>query len=467
MKSRNWRILPRRAAGALGLLTIALQLAADDQSLVRFLNGSSLHGEMASLSLKEGLVWRHPDAVGPLNIPYRSLGSIRFNPEQTWQGGRTTQCRFRFVNGDEIYGKIVGMDQHFIELETRFGGGLRARREDVRNITFLQNGYRILYEGPNSMNEWVRGKSPNDWTYRDGVLCANSRGVIGRDLGLQNSCSLAFDLHWEQDFYLTIIMHTKTLDRHDYRQGAYLFSLRPQSISFQRIQPGSGTVMLGTASLEHLNDRKRARFDFRTHREKSQFAVLVDDKPLATWKDARGFVGEGGGIAFSLWGSNRSTKLALSRMLVTEWDGLNEPEFENSDQELTNGLLLVNQDRPMGKVRGIQDDFLKFHLRDRFDVDIPLERIRQIHLRSSPETPLDRSEREIRVSMYSGGRLSFELNTWTDALIKGVSPTFGRLNFNPETIRKLDLNLHRHPLQGKSLQNSSGDLWPIDTDTGQ
>ncbi|MCS1410403.1 MAG: hypothetical protein M2R45_03595 [Verrucomicrobia subdivision 3 bacterium] len=456
------------AVGVLWVLVVVLGLAVsigragDSNHFVRLFDGSALHGNMASLDPKNGLLWQHPDAAEVLRFPFPSIASIRFNPTQHWKGGRQSQCRFRFTNGDEVYGKILGMNDSYIGMETWFGGSLRADRSKVQSIAFLQNGYRVLYEGPNTLNEWVLGKSPNGWGYQDGVLSVKDRGVIGRDMGLEDSASLAFDLSWERTFQLTVTMHAETLDRYDYSKGAYVFSLSPQFVSFQRIQPGAGVMTLGQIRLTNLVNRTKARFDLRSHREKSAFALLADGEVIGTWKDSRGFVSKGSGVSFSSHFS-RST-FSLSRILVTEWDGLFESDFEVSQDQSSDGLLLINRDQPMGKVKGISEGKLNFHLRNRVDVQIPLERIKQIQLHQSKRAEETHADDEIRVLISGGGSLSFELARWTDTEIEGISQMFGPVQFAPGSVRQVELNLERHRLEQWVAQEEPEDVWDFEAD---
>ncbi len=447
--------------GLLGLVLNGGELRAGEPNhLVKLFDGSSLHGEMRSLDPANGLIWQHPSAATDLQFPFPSLGTIRFNPSQRWKGARQSQCRFRFTNGDEIYGRILGMDASHIEMETWFGGQLRADRENVQSIAFLQNGYRVLYEGPNTMNEWVKGKSPNGWSYQDGVLSVTDRGVIGRDMGLSESASLAFDLAWEGTFQLTVTMHAETLDRYDYSKGAYVFFLSPQFVSFQRIQPGAGVMTLGQVRMTNLVNRSKARFDLRTHRDKATFALLADDEVIGTWKDSRGFVAKGTGVSFSSQVS-RST-FSISRLLVTEWDGLFESDFEVSDEQSSDGLLLINRDQPLGKVQDIQDGKLNFNLRNRFDVKIPLERIKQIQLHQTEPPDEQFEDDEVRVQISGGGSLSFQLDRWTDTVVEGVSRTFGPVAFEASSIRQVELNLERHRLERLAAQEDPEDVWDFE-----
>ena len=466
------KLWARRIGWALlGTASLALHAEADGNGLVRLLNGSALHGEMSSLSPADGLVWQHSYATEALRFPFSSLVSIRFplrqpraeKPEAA--KAETAQCRFRFANGDEVHGKIVEMDDSFLKMETEFGGSLRASRKRVQSIAFLQNGYRVLYEGPNSVDEWVRSKSPNGWSYRDGALNVTNRGVIGRDMKLESSARLAFDLGWEGNFQLTVTMHAETLDRHDYRKGAYLFSLTPSYASFRRVQPGSGTMTLGDVQFPHLANKTKARFDLRSHRDKAIFALLADGEVIASWRDARGFVAQGSGISFSA--SAHQSALSLSRILVTEWDGHLESEFKTAVKPSSDGLLLVNRDQPAGQVRGIREGRLRFRLRDQLEVGIPLERVRQIYFHR-PEEPGNEAkalaDKEIRVSLYGGGSLSFALTEWTKEVVRGVSSTFGPVEFQSDSVRLASFNLN-HPLRRPpSAQENPEDIWNFQTD---
>lgn len=457
----------------LGAAALALGVKAEDDGLLRLLNGSALHGEMSSLSPAEGLLWQHSYATEALRFPFSSLVSIRFPRRQTRTEERlsekpkateteTAQCRFRFVNGDEVYGKIAEMDASFIKMETEFGGILRASRKRVQSIAFLQNGYRVLYEGPNGMDEWVRSKSPNGWSYRDGALNVTNRGVIGRDMKLESSARLAFDLRWEGNFQLTVTMHAETLDRHDYRKGAYLFALTPRHASFRRVQPGAGTMTLGEAQFPHLANQTQARFDLRSHQDKANFALLVNGEVIASWKDARGFIAQGSGVSFSA--SAHQSTLSLSQILVTEWDGHLESEWKAAGNPSSDGLLLVNRDQPAGQVRGIRDGRLCFLLRNRLEVDIPLERVRQIYFHR-PEEPENEAlaDKEIRVSLFGGGSLSFALTGWTKEVVRGVSSTFGPVEFKPDSVRLASFNL-KHPLRRPpSTQDDQEDIWNFKT----
>lgn len=473
MARRKWRA---RQIGAtlLGAAALALGVKADDEGLLRLLNGSVLHGEMSSLSPANGLVWNHLYAAEALGFPFSSLVSIRFPRRQPRTEERRSekpkatkversQCRFRFANGDEVYGKIVEMDDSFLKMETEFGGSLRASRKQVQSIAFLQNGYRVLYEGPNGMDEWVRSKSPNGWSYRDGALNVTNRGVIGRDMNLKNSARLAFDLRWEGNFQLTITMHAETLDRHDYRRGAYLFALTPSYASFRRVQPGAGTMTLGDVQFPHLANQTKSRFDLRSHRDKASFALLANGEVIASWKDARGFVAQGSGVSFSA--SAHQSALSLSQILVTEWDGHLESEWKAAGKPSSDGLLLVNRDQPAGQVRGIRDGRLRFGLRNRLEVNIPLERVRQIYFHR-PEEPEDKApaDKEIRVTLFGGGSLSFALSEWTKKAVRGVSSTFGPVEFQPDSIRLAAFNLN-HPLRRPAAaQENPEDIWNFETE---
>ena len=221
-------------------------------------------------------------------------------------------------------------------------------------------------------------------------------------------------------------------------------------------------MTLGQVRLTNLVNRTKARFDLRTHRDKASFALLADGEVIGTWKDSRGFVAKGKGISFSSQVS-RST-FSLSRILVTEWDGLFESDFKVDEEQQSDGLLLINRDQPIGIVKNIQDGKLNFNLRNRVDVKIPLERIKQIQLHQAEPIDDTFDPEDVRVQISGGGSLSFDLDKWTDSLIEGTSRTFGPVQFFPNSIRQVELNLERHRLEQLAAQEDPEDVWDFEAE---
>jgi hypothetical protein len=124
------------------------------------------------MNTQQGVIWDHPDARAPIKFRPANLAWIRFEKPRPIVPEVKPNCRFRFNNGDEVFGDLTGIHPEHLELRTWFGGSLRTPREALQSITFLSKGYAILYEGPTSSDGWVQGKSGRGWEYRDGAFVA-------------------------------------------------------------------------------------------------------------------------------------------------------------------------------------------------------------------------------------------------------------------------------------------------------
>ena len=419
----------------------------DSGHIMELLDGSYLNGEIQSLSADNGLNWQHPLAVNPVRFALTNLSRLRLSASLPMASDIQPECRFEFTNGDLVYGNLKRLGQNQVELQTWFGGALTTSRAALKRIAFLNSGYKVLYEGPNGINEWMLGQGQNGWNYADGKLRIKNRGVLGRDFQLKNSCNLSFDLEWDQPFQLSITLFTDTFNRFDYRQGSYIFFLSSQFVSFQRVQPGTGVLTLGQTRIEQLTGLTQARFSIRAHRDTSKFAVYINDQLVSTFRDNRGFVAEGKGI--SLASQLRASSFTVSNMLVTEWDGTDESDMSFEATEDLDVLHLINQDKPKGDVVQILDQKIHFRLRKERDIRIQIERIKQIHfnLTDTETAPEDTNPQRIRAHFAGGGSLSFDLVSLNQDQLKGRSEHFGALSFTSSAIRQIEFNLNHQSRQ--------------------
>ncbi|MDC0264402.1 hypothetical protein OAL86_04780 [Verrucomicrobia bacterium] len=426
---------------------------------MEFLDGSYLHGDIQHLSAENGLDWQHPLAANPMRFNLDNLSRLRLNASNSIASEVQPECRFEFVNGDLIYGNLQRLSREEVSLKTWFGGEMKTSRAALRRIAFLKSGYKVIYEGPNGIDDWMLGQGQNGWTYADGKLRIKNRGVLGRNFQLKDSCNLSFDLEWDQPFQLSITMFTDTLNRFDYRQGSYIFFLSPQFVSFQRVQPGTGVLTLGQVRMDQLSNVSKARFSIRAHRETSKFAVYINDQLVSTFRDNRGFVAEGKGI--SLASQLSASSFAVSDMLVTEWDGTDESDLSFEATESSDVLHLINQDKPKGDVVQILDQKIHFKLRKERDIRIPLERIKQIHFTAEDQEkpPAEKSTDRIRAHFAGGGSLSFDLVSLNGKNLQGNSEHFGELSFTSSAIRQIEFNLNH---QSRKNDQAADTYWNME-----
>ena len=122
--------------------------------LLQFVDGASIHGRLRQMSSGGAVEWEHPDARVPIEFGPSNIAWIRFEKPRTVNAPGQPGCRFRFNNGDEVFGNLSAIEGDTVQLETWFGGALKAPRQALQSIIFLSKGFSILYEGPTSAEGW-------------------------------------------------------------------------------------------------------------------------------------------------------------------------------------------------------------------------------------------------------------------------------------------------------------------------
>ena len=134
----------------------ALGEAAGRDDLVRFLDGSMLHGELQQVSLGDGVRWARTDLAQPVDFQPDNLAWIRFEGARPVKRQSEPTVHIRFHNGDEVLGNLIALDGPRVQFSTWFNEQLSAPRDVLQSLAFLSPGFRILYEGPTIMAGWTR-----------------------------------------------------------------------------------------------------------------------------------------------------------------------------------------------------------------------------------------------------------------------------------------------------------------------
>ena len=402
-------------------------------ALLQLNDGSSLHGALESIAPAAGLKWSYPAATRPLQFLLTNLASVRFEQAEAGQQPFQSSSRFYFKNGDEIIGNLNGITNGQAAIQTWFGDDVRAPVTALDSVSFSAKGYRLVYEGPNGLDGWKTGRNPRSWTYQDGSFIANGADLLGRDFGLSTSSSLEFDLAWNGAFSLSITLYAETIDRFDYSSSAYLIYLGTGTISVQRVQRGSGAVLLGQTQIPGMLQRNQMHFEIRCNKDDATIALYADGQFVQKWKDNTGFVAKGSGIVFFSQSEPRAMK--LSNIRVAEWEGKFEPEMLTNAPPNLDIVFLANRDKVMGQVNSVGDGKMNIDTKQG-PLDIPLERITQVRFRE-PEGAAGLENAMVRAAFPGGESLGFNLEDWQAGQVVGTSPIFGRVSFDPDRIRQL------------------------------
>ncbi|HVY71849.1 MAG TPA: hypothetical protein VHH73_18095 [Verrucomicrobiae bacterium] len=409
--------------------------------VLQFLDGSVLHGSLELVDPARGIRWRHPDAKAPIDFRPDNISGIHFDKIVPAGSQAPYRCRFRFKNGDELFGNLLALDHENIELESWLGGHLRTSRSRVESIMFLAKGYSVLYEGPADLEGWVQGQGQKPWQYRDGALVANGVGLLGRNLKMTGSTSLEMDLEWTGNFSLVLILYTDTLNRFDYGVNTYMFYLGPGYMSAQKIQANSGINQLGPqAQLPVSLKKNKMHFELRSSKEDASFTAIVDGKPLQTWRDPAGFIASGQGIVF--FSQMDGPSVRLSNIRVAEWDGRADLEQGTADRGAGDYLRLANHDRVQGALGVLSDGKIGFEAAQT-KLQVPVERVTQIYFGGTNQVAMGRTPWETRTFLAGGGNVSLTLEKWDEHQVSGRSANFGPLSFNSQSVRQIYFNLAR------------------------
>ena len=403
-------------------------------ALLQLLDGSTLHGSLDSITSRNGLQWEYPAAAQPLQLRLTNIASVRFEQAEGGQHPADLASRFYFKNGDEIIGNLNGIENGQAAIETWFGKDVRAPIAALSSVSFSAKGYRLLYEGPNGIDGWKTGRNPRSWTYQDGAFVANGADLLGRDFGLSDSASLEFDLAWNGAFSLSITLFAETIDRFDYSSSAYLIYLGLSTVSVQRVQRGTGAVLLGQTQVPGMLQRNQMHFEIRCNKDDATIALYADGEFVQKWKDNTGFVAKGSGIVFFSQSEPRAMK--LSNIRVAEWEGKFEPELLTNAPPEMDVVFLANRDKVMGQVNAVAEGKMNIDTKQG-KLDIPLERITQVHFREQGAPPETLAPGPVRAAFPGGESLGFDLHTWQAGQVTGQSTIFGTVTFDTDRIRQL------------------------------
>lgn len=455
-------------------MTLPAARAADSSGdRISFFDGASLRGELLSIDPKQGVTWRHPEAKEPIVFQSRNVHEIRFDPMQAQAQAADVRatCFARLNNGDEIQGELLSLDGATAAFRTWFAGDVKARRESVRSLTFVSDGLESVYRGPTGMQGWNVGRNVSGlWRYADGAFTTTNVSFLGRAMQLPERTRVVFDLEWNGPLSLMFALHTDMVNQFSYGASGYSFAIGSGWVSLQRAKSDQGRPgismsrsFLGQARVASLAIKQKARFEIRADAEESTLHLLVDGEPAHTWKDPNGFLPPGQGITF--YAQRNGTMVRLSNLIVAEWGG--EPDAEGpGDGAIEEPLvLLANKDRFGGDVRSIREGKLGVAT-DKIELNIPLNRVRQVYLKS-PALDLSRhSPDEVRAVFSDLGQVTVKLDRWSPEELRGRHQDAGPMTLKPSWVRALQFNLQRGRPAAGAANVEVDPHWPKDERKG-
>jgi hypothetical protein len=367
----------------------------------------------------------------------------------------------RFVNGDELSGKLVHLDSQQVQLETWYAGTLRFARTGLRSIRVTQRA-GVIYAGPTSLDGWVVSDSKDpatkdSWEYRSGVFYSKEAGGIARNLDLEDMTSVDLDVGWRGFLQLTVTLYTKSLKVYKLARGLqvqingaapaavedpepqegagfYALQFNRNAVYLLTVRPDGQTINSPVDMIAGLENKNLAHFSIRVNKEQKTISLLVDGQFVKTWKETEEFAGQGKAVRFVQQGQ---APLNLKNIRVNRWDGRIETPVAPATPTDADLVYLRNQDTLSGKLEKIENGAVSFTT-SFGTLPIPAERVDRIELPIPENRDAGLEPGSVHVELAHGGAITFRLEQWAQDKVIAVSPSFGRAEFDPSAFARMD-----------------------------
>jgi len=458
------------------------QPSAAPKDIMEFLNGDILRGTFLSYDSKNGVRWQHASIKQVLSVKPQGLARIRLQRPHPSKPGKTS-AYVKFINGDELAGDLISLDEEKMTLETWYAGTLSIPRSALASIVFGVGKFGVIYEGPTSADGWVTKSSanaavfarniqiingvvvaggqqqpsdkPTGWQFKDDAFYCIGNGTLGRDVKLPPLVNIEFDIAWRGVPNFAVHFYTDSLDA-NWGNNAYVLQFSYRNAYLRRQSPNTGGNNLGSVELPDFAQRAKARISIRCNREQKSIALLVDDVLLKQWIDTGNLGGQGTGLLF--WQQSQSA-LRISNIRITEWDG--RLDSDSSATALKEDLMtLANKDKVTGKLKAFRDDKVVFATAFA-TLQVPVERVSRVFFAvPSPEPPpIDPAE--VSLFFADRGKVTLNIERWDEQQIVGKSSRLGAVKLIPAAFSSLQFNLGKKKLDTDVMDSSNlpVELW--------
>lgn len=407
------------------------------QDVIEFLGGDRLHGKIVGMEPGSGVEWERADVKAPIYFSTANVSSIRLATlDRTNQSGGSSDTRVRLKDGSDFPAKLVSVEDATVKLDTWYGGVLDVKRSAVESIVIAREATGLLYEGPNSLEEWKQQNNREGWVFRNGGLVSSRSAWVGKEFeDLPEKVRIDFELQWAGQLALMVSLMPESLEQ--YSSGSYTIQLNSGYVYMYR-NTENGNQNLGQTQVNELRMRNKVKVGIRLDRKAKSIALLINDMLVKQWKETGKWVAEGKGLLF--YGQGQGP-VRISDLEISGWDG-SIREGEDGESSLEADLVtLSNGDKVSGKLVGIRNGEIAFSTSFAQDLKIPMERVSKIDFaREETERPTP-GPRMVRGHFQGEGSLLFELKSLTREAADIATESFGEAILKPDAFKSLQFNL--------------------------
>ncbi len=174
--------------------------AAASQSPQLTINGGGLlFGLPVETSEKGRMGWQSPLFSTPFEFPLDAVATIRFT-KQAPVAAREGDLSFELMGGDILVGKLVGLTDAEVAVETAGLGEVKFKRGFLAAIYRTKSGSSSAFDGPGELRAWSTPPKSEGWSEgEDGGLSSKAKFArLWRTIEMPEMAKLELELAWRQ-----------------------------------------------------------------------------------------------------------------------------------------------------------------------------------------------------------------------------------------------------------------------------
>ena len=421
--------------------------AAETEDRVDFLNKDRLRGVLDAIRGTEGiLLWRHADSTNAIPFKTAGINRVRMAPREPGPASTNFLSSVTLTNDDYLTGRLVSLDADKLVLETEHLGTLNLERIMVRSFSPNSKFSALLYSGPTDLEGWNLGgrNSANSWVASNGALVPLMQFPITREIpSLPDQSRMTFTADWKAYPAFNFGFGAAKARGDMFGEAGYNLMVSGNSIYFRRTTATEGSDNLWNINSDELgrSGARKAVFELFIDRKKAAFTLFLNGKQIKQWTDAKGYAGKGNHISFQ---SQVQGGLRFTGIRVAAWDGVvPDPKEDTAPAATLDGIWFVNRDRIEGSVLAIRDG--RAHVKSELtgEVEIPLERISEIHLAPESRERARRNKGDVRLSLLGGLTLTADVRELAAGVISAGSENFDQVRIPLPRVQEMEFNIYR------------------------
>lgn len=455
------------------------------ESILQFVNGDRLRGDLAGITAEAGIIWQSPAADQPLRFAPSAIASLSL----AGSGARppaTPSAVVELINDDSLRGELLGLDANGLSLKTSYAGTVTVPRSMLRRVETPPK--RVVFEGLISLADWQRSppatltksctvchsqptiadwkRSPaklEPWLLDREVLTVRGQGgVLGREMRLPDQARIDFDLDWGKAPSLSVGVYARDARTNSAFSDdkAYWVVIEPGAARLLQSSPTFDREVQGLpkgasrVAVPRFAEPGRARVTILTDKVKRTITLALDGQTVKTWR-LPAWSANGTAFALSGLGSCIRSQMKLTNLRVQSV-GIELPEkIEHATTE--DQVVFANADQAGGSLSSIAGDQLNFSSKDNGQLAVPLERVTEIRFAAERAERARRSPGDARIRLVDGSQLTLAVRSLDGQALTGTAQYATEFRLPLNAIREVWFQTDEtRPAEGDRLIGTTG-----------